>query len=87
MSEPGNCDKMKMVARLEIREYFDHFLIEVLPEVIIAHNKDVTAHSTQIRIAVRAESARVKLWLYGLIFAGGLGGGIGLQRAITAFIS
>lgn len=86
-----NCEKMKMIAQLEVRESFDHYLTEIFPEqlerIIAAHNKDVTAHSTQIRIAVRAESARVKLWLYGLIFVGGIGGGIGLRQVIAAFVS
>lgn len=89
MSEP-NCDKMKMIAQLEVRESFDHYLTEIFPEqlerIIAAHNCDVAAHSTQIRIAVRDESTRVKLWLYGFVFVGGIGGGVGLHRAIAVLL-
>ncbi len=86
MSEPTNGDRMKLIVKVEVREYFDHFLEEILPEVITAHNKDVTAHAAQIKGAVRAESYRLRLWLFGLIFAGGIGGGVGLSRAIAALL-
>ena len=69
---------------LTIRRFFTHYLEEVFPKqlaaAITAHNRDVTAHIQQIREAVKAESSKLKLWLFGLIFTGGIGGGIGLGR-------
>lgn len=82
--------KVELVAEVTVRRFFTHYLEEVFPEqlmaVIAAHNKDVTAHVQQIRVAIKAESSRVKLWLVGLIFTGGLGSGIGAARAIAFFM-
>ena len=69
---------------LTVRRFFTHYLEVVFPEqleaAITGHNKDVTAHTQQIRAAVKNESMRLRLWVYGLIFTGGLGGGLGLAR-------
>ena len=79
-----NCEKMKLIAEVTVQRFFDHYLEEVFPkqleQLIAAHNRDVTAHTRQIQGAVRAESSRVKLWLMGVIFTGGLGGGIGIAK-------
>ena len=84
-----DCKKIEMIAKLTVIEYFDHYLIEVFPTqlkvAITAHNKDVTAHSEQIKVAVNAESSRLKMWMLGLIFAGGLGGGVGIAKAVALF--
>lgn len=69
----AECRKMEEIAELKVRRFFDHFLSEVLPKVITAHNQDVTAHKIQIRGAVEAGSMRVKLWVLGGAFTGGLG--------------
>lgn len=85
-----DCEKVKLIAEVTVRRFFTHYLEEVFPEqltaAITAHNKDVTAHTRQIREAVRAESSRIRLWLIGLIFAGGLGGGVGVSKAIAFLI-
>ncbi len=85
-----DCDKTRLIAKVEIQDYFNHYLEEVFPEQlersITAHNLDVTAHSIQIKTAIKAESARVRLWIVGLIFAGGLGGGVGVSKAIAYFV-
>ena len=90
MSEETVEQQMERIARLEVQAGFAHYLTEIFPEqlerIIAAHNCDVTAHVEQIQNAVKTESARMKLWLYGLIFAGGIGGGVGLHRAITALL-
>ncbi len=81
--------RVEVIAKLTVREYFDHYLIEVFPtqlkEAIITHNKDVTAHYEQIKGAVGAESSRLKMWMFGLIFASGIGGGVGIAKAVTFF--
>jgi hypothetical protein len=81
--------KVELIAEVTVQRFFTHYLEEVFPEqlaaMISAHNKDVTAHAQQIQIAVRAESSRVKLWLISLIFAGGIGGGVGIAKAVTFF--
>ena len=83
---PADCKKMELVAEVTVQRFFNHYLEEVFPEqlerAITAHNQDVTAHVQQIREAVKTESTRVKLWLVGVIFAGGVGGGVGLAKAI-----
>ena len=80
----GDCKKMELVAENTVQKFFNHYLTEVFPEqlaaAITAHNKDVTAHKQQIKGAVRAESARIKLWLMGLIFGGGAGAGALVTR-------
>lgn len=79
-----DCKKVELVAEITVRRFFDHYLNEVFPEqltaTITAHNSDVTAHAQQIKDAVTAESSRVKLWLLGLIFTGGFGGGLGIAK-------
>lgn len=79
--------EMETTAELVVRRFFDHYLDEVFPEqlaqMITAHNNDVNAHTRQIRDAVHAESTRLKLWVYGLIFASGVGGGAGLVKLLT----
>lgn len=83
MSDEPN---VKIVAELVVRRYFEHYQLEVFPDqlaqIITAHNSDVAAHQQQIGDAIKAESSRFKLWLIGLIFTVGLGGGIGLSRLI-----
>ena len=85
-----DCEKTKLIAKDEVRSYFDHYLEEVFPEqlekAITSHNLDVTAHSVQIKTAIKAESARIQLWIVGLIFIGGLGGGVGVSKAIAYFV-
>ena len=85
-----DCKKVELVAEVTVRRFFDHYLDEIFPEqlkrTIVAHNQDVTAHSEQIKIAVKAESSRLKLWVLGLIFAGGIGGGVGIARAAAFFL-
>ncbi len=84
------CEKTRLIAKVEVQDYFNHYLEEVFPEQlersITAHNLDVTAHSVQIKTAIKAESSRIRLWLFSLIFAGGLGGGIGVREAIAYFV-
>lgn len=86
---PENCEKMRLIAEVTMRRFFAHYLEEVLPEqlevIITAHNRDVTAHAVQIKNAVRAESSRVKLWLWGLVFTGGFGGGVGIVQVVSFF--
>ncbi len=78
--------KMELVAEVTVQRFFTHYLEEVFPQqlqaAITAHNRDVTAHKQQIQDVVRAESSRVKLWILSLIFAGGIGGGVGLARVL-----
>ncbi len=81
-----DCEKTRLIAKVEIQDYFNHYLEEVFPEQlersIVAHNLDTTAHKVQIREAIKMESLRLKLWLMSLVFAGGFGGGIGLREII-----
>lgn len=80
--------EMETTAELVVLRFFTHYLNEVFPEqleqMITAHNNDVNAHTRQIKDAVKAESTRLKLWAYGLIFAGGVGGGVGVSRLIAS---
>jgi len=76
--------------RSTIQQYFDHYLEAVFPDqltrAITAHNQDVEAHKKQIQGAVRTESLRLRIWVFGLVFAFGLGSGVGVGRLI-AFVS
>jgi len=80
--------KVELIAEVTVQRFFTHYLEEVFPEqlekAITAHNKDVTAHAEQIKGAVKAESSRIRLWLFGLIFTGGIGGGVGIARVVAA---
>ena len=86
----NNENNMELIAEVTVRRFFTHYLEQVFPqqlvEMITAHNQDVTAHSQQIRVAIKAETSRLKLWLIGLIFVGGLGGGVGIARAVTFIV-
>lgn len=88
--DKGDCEKVKLIAEVTVQRFFTHYLEEVFPEqleaTITAHNKDVTAHTRQIRDAVKAESSRFKLWVVGLIFAGGIGGGVGITKIVAAIV-
>ena len=79
-----DCKKVELIAEVTVQRFFTHYLEVVFPqqltEAITGHNRDVTAHKQQIQEAVKAESARVKLWLMGLIFTGGFGIGIGITK-------
>ncbi len=81
--------EMELIAEVTVRRFFTHYLEEVFPEqlaaAVTAHNRDITAHAHQIRVAVRAESVRTRLWLVSLIFAGGIGGGVGIAKAVVFF--
>lgn len=83
--------QVALIAEVTVRRYFDHYLEHVWPKqlltAITAHNRDVTAHVQQIRVAVKAESSRLKLWLFGLIFTGGIGSGVGIVKAVTFLTS
>ncbi len=85
MGDP-DCHGVELIAEVTVRRFFTHYLEEVFPEqltaAITAHNRDLTAHAQQIQEAIIAESSQTKLWLIGLIFAGGLGGGVGLVRIL-----
>lgn len=85
-----DCKKIELVAEVTVRRFFTHYLEEVFPKqltiAITAHNKDVTAHAPQIHDAIKAESSQIKLWIIGLIFAGGVGGGVGIREAIAFLI-
>ena len=80
--------EVKTISELTIRQFFDHYLDEVFPgqldRIIRAHNADAEAHASQILVAIRHESYRVRLWLIGLVFAVGLGGGAGVAKVIAA---
>lgn len=88
--DEADCKKVELLAEVTVRRFFTHYLEEVFPKqlaaTITAHNKDVTAHTQQIQGAVRAESSRVKLWLISLIFVGGVGGGVGVAKAVAFFV-
>ncbi len=86
MDEKGR-EEVELVAEVIVQRFFAHYLDEVFPEqlsrLIGAHNSDVAAHAKQITGAVKAESSRVRLWIVGLIFTGGVGGGVGLARMVS----
>lgn len=90
MSESKNCKKMELIADATVQKFFNHYLTEIFPEqlakVIAAHNCDVTAHAEQISAKVEVAVGRLKLWIIALIFAGGVGGGVGLSRVLAAFV-
>ena len=75
--------------RSVIQQYFDHYLGQVFPDqlkqAITAHNQDVEAHKKQIRGAVQSESLRVRIWVMGVVFVCGLGGGVGVGKLIGFF--
>jgi len=79
-------EDVEMTAEITVRRFFDNYLNNVFPEqliaVISAHNKDVTAHHEQIVSAVKAESNRVKLWIYTVLVTVGIGGGFALARLV-----
>ena len=81
---------VEMIAELTVQRFFDHYLENVFPKqleaAITAHNKDVTAHAHQIKEAVKMESMRIRLWLIGLIFAGGVGSGVGIAKAVASLV-
>ena len=85
-----DCKKVEMIAEIKVRRFFDHYLNVIFPKqltaMITAHNLDVTAHSQQIKEAVRTESLRTRLLMLGMIFIGGLGGGLGISKVIGLFV-
>ena len=88
--DDAECKKVEMIAEVKVRRFFDHYLNEVFPKqlaaAITAHNLDVTAHSQQIEEAVKTESLRTRLLMLGMIFIGGLGGGLGISKVIGLFV-
>lgn len=80
--------EVEMVAKLAAQQFFSHYLEEVFPAqltaAVTAHNRDVTAHAPQIKGAIDMATARLKLWVLGLVFGGGIGLGVGASRAIAA---
>jgi len=82
--ENGKTSKAEKTAELVVRRFFTHYLIEIFPkqlaEVIAAHNCDINAHSEQISAQVKIAVGQLKLWVIGLVFAGGIGGGVGLAK-------
>ena len=82
--------KVELVAEVTVQRFFTHYLEEVFPEqlekTITAHNQDITAHVEQIKSAVKAESSRIRLWLVGLIFTGGVGGGVGIAKVVAIIV-
>jgi len=81
-----DCKKVELIAEVKVRRYFDHFLNEILPAIISAHDKDVNAHTRQIKVAVKAESSRVQLWLIGAISTVAFGGGIGVTKLVAVLM-
>jgi len=81
-------EQVERVSELVVRRVFTHFMDDVLPEVLErvvgSHDRDGRAHSLQIKTAISTETTRMKLWLIGLMFIGGLGGGVGIARFITS---
>lgn len=69
---------------LEIQKYFNHYLYNVFPkqlqEAIGNHNQNVEAHREQIKNALALASLKLKLWVVGSVFAGGVGSGVGLLK-------
>ena len=80
--------KIAMIAEITVQRFFTHYLEEVFPEqlerLIESHNNDVTAHTEQIRGAVKAESSRFRIWFMGLLFTVCVGGGVGLAKLVAA---
>jgi len=79
--------EMELIAEIRVRRFFTHYLEEIFPRqltaTIAAHNVDVTAHHRQIQEAIKTESIRLRLWLIGMVFVGGLGGGVGIAKAVA----
>jgi hypothetical protein len=74
--------RVREVAELEVRRYFDHYLLAVFPvqikAVIEQHNSSKESHG-----AVERRFNKV-LWIAtGLASAGGLGAGVGLKQLVS----
>jgi len=87
MATNGRKTRTEQIAELTVRKFFDHYLDEVFPQqltaAITAHNKDVTAHEKQIKTKIQTEVQRLKIWIFGLIFAGGIGSGFALGKLLA----
>lgn len=60
---------------LGVRRYFDHYLSEVFPSQMEAHNKSVEAHG-----GIVAKFSRFKWAIIGVGTAGGFATGAGAER-------
>lgn len=65
------------IAELTVRRYFDHYLQDVFPKQMRAHDVNVYAHGGIVR-----RFARFKYLLFGFAAAGGFVGGAGMGRLV-----
>jgi hypothetical protein len=83
--------KTELAVSLMIQQFFNDYLTNIFPKqlaaVIGAHNQDVDAHREQIGNRVDVAIGKLKLWVAGIIFVGGIGSGVGLSRAAAAFFA
>lgn len=74
--------EVQMIAELEVRQYFDHYLTEIFPKQLAvtleAHDQNCGAHGS---ITKRFE--RFKWMLIGLAAGGGISGGYGLSKLLS----
>ena len=78
-----NCEKMKLIADQKVREYFDHYLQNVLPnqleQAIKVHDGDRQAHGGVERKFMRL------MWVsIGVALASGSGVGYGVALILNA---
>jgi len=65
-------------AELQVRRYFDHYLQEVFPHQMAAHNADDGAHGS-----VAKKLTKLKWLLIGLALAGGAGSGAAFAKLLA----
>ena len=70
--------KVEIMIELGVRRYFDHYLEEVFPQQMQAHDQNCGAHGGIVK---RFE--RFKWALIGLAAGGGISGGYGLSKLLA----
>lgn len=73
--------EVKDIAELEVRRYFDHYLREVFPKQLRAHDQNVFAHGGIVR-----KFARFKYLLVGFGAAGGFFSGAGIHEVVSLIL-
>lgn len=81
----SKADWEQIEARIElgVRRYFDHYLIEIFPRQMKAHNQDCEAHGRVVRRLSRLKWAAIGASIAAA--AAGLGSGAGLAKWLWTF--
>lgn len=78
-------EEIEVRLQLGVEKYFNHFLIEVLPEILdralSTHDHNCRAHD-----GVNKRVERYRWLIVGAIVGGSIGGGVGLVKLLSLFI-